>query len=156
MGFILFLLFLFIIFLYKEQEGLTPPDEEEWNKMLESIKHLPSWENIKLDVVTTAMAMNVEKLKLLMEKDSLKDKNLGGAKIALFEDVKKSKREYTDENYQFINGLVCYNPTLVNKPLTDVLEHLTTQGDIFSRIKDEYKATKDTTLKELDDKIKDK
>jgi len=154
MGFILLLLFLLILFL-KDIEGLTQPDKEEWNKMVEEFKTFPNWEDLKVNFIITAMSMRVEKLKILMKKGTLESTNLGGARRALFEDLKESKRVYTDEDYQFMNELACSHKMLINKPLKDLLDYLTTQVDIMNRIKDEYKVNTDTTLKELDDKIKE-
>jgi hypothetical protein len=155
MGVILCLIFLLIIFLNKNREGLSQLDVEEWNKLVEEVKTFPKWEDLKVNFIITLMSMNVEKLKILMKKGTLESTNLGGAKRVLFEDLKESKRVYTDEDYRFINELACSHKNLINKPLKDLLDYLTTQVDVMNRIKDEYKVDKDTTLKELDDKIKD-
>lgn len=154
MGFILFLLFLFIVF-YKEQEGLTQQDKEEWNKIMDKFKEMDKWEDFKVDTLILIMAMQNEKLNGLMKKGSLDESTLGKANTDLFDDVKKSKRKYTDEEYKFINGLYNNNQPFANKPLKELFVYLKGREDMIKRLKDEYKGDKDTTLKNLDDKIKE-
>lgn len=153
-GFILFLLFLFIVF-YKEQEGLTQQDKEEWNKIIDKFKEMDKWEDFKVDTLILIMAMQNEKLNGLMKKGSLDESTLGKANTDLFDDVKKSKRKYTDEEYKFINGLYNNNQPFANKPLKELFVYLKGREDMIKRLKDEYKGDKDTTLKNLDDKIKE-
>ena len=155
MGFILVLLFLLIIFLNKDLEGLTQPDKEEWNKTIETMKTNDKWEDFKVGALILMMAMQNEQLKELMKNDALKEKTLGESNTILFEDVKEKERKFTDKEYKLINGLFNNNPTFVNEPLKNLLGYLTTKVDTFNRIKDEYKADQATTMKELDDKIKE-
>ena len=154
MGFILLLLFLLFLF-SKEIEGLTQPDKEEWIKIIDSMKTNEKWEDFKVDTLILIMAMQNEKVKDLMTKGSLEETTLGKANTDLFEDVKKDKRKYTDQEYKLINSLYNNNPTFVNKPLKEIFDYLNGRKELLTRIKDEYKADKDTTLKELDDKIKE-
>lgn len=155
MGFILLLLFLLILFLNKELEGLTQPDKQEWTTMIDKFKTYDKWEDVKVDTLILIMAMQNEKLKDLIQKGSFEGTTLEKANTTLFEDVKKEKRKYTDQEYKLMNGLFTNNPTFANKPLKELNDYLKSRVDIISRIKDEYKTDKDTTLKELDDKIKE-
>jgi hypothetical protein len=155
MGFILLLLFLLILFLNKELEGLTQPDKQEWTTMIDKFKTYDKWEDFKVDTLILIMAMQNEKLKDLIQKGSFEETTLEKANTTLFEDVKKEKRKYTDQEYKFMNGLFTNNPTFANKTLKELNDYLKSRADIISRIKDEYKTDKDTTLKELDDKIKE-
>ena len=155
MGFILLLLFLLIIFLNKDLEGLTQPDKEEWNRLIEKIKPYEKWEEFKAVVLFKLMAFQTEKLKELMKNDALKEKTLGESNTILFEDVKQEKRKFTDNDYKLINNFYNNNSPFVNKPLKEFFDYLKEQEAIFERIKTEYSVGENMTLKELDDKIKE-
>jgi hypothetical protein len=154
MGFILFLLFVLIVFLRKEQDGFT---QDEWTDLVAPYKREEKWGDMKLTTVSFSLTMKIGNLTALLKKDgAIKETTqLWEAKTILFNELKEDKRVYTDQEYNMINNLHCNYPSYKMIPLKEFLDKLNLQLDQFNKLKDEHKLDKDATLQQLEDKIKD-